>query len=353
MRIDISRADLARLLSGVTKIVEARNTIPVLSMVRLSATADRVSVTATDLDIEASDSVPAMCQPGEVCVEARLLESIVKKLPASALVLLEQDGNTLSIKAGRSRFSLPTLPASDLPTMQGGQFAAEFDTDLAALFAPVAFAMSTEETRYYLNGIFLHVAEGKLRAVATDGHRLGRHDGAESNAEFEAVIVPRKLVNVLPKGELTVSLSGTKIRVAKGDLVYISKLVDGKFPDYQRVIPTGNDKIVTMAADAIRAASDRVSTISADRGRAVKFSIAPGQAIVSVNTPEGSAQEEISADYNGEPVEIGFNSRYVADVFGNFPAGKVKLALADAGAPALVTSDQAPELLCVLMPMRA
>jgi len=358
MNITLPRADLARLLASTTKVVEARNTIPILACVRLVVDGGKLTATATDLDIEITATVDAEAEAdGAVCVSASLLDAIVKKLPASADVTLSLDSATLTVKSGRYTSKLQTLPVEDYPVFSETGFTTEFTADLATLFAPVSFAISTEETRFYLCGIYLTGAGGKLTAVATDGHRLSRNEVAEPDGspplDFAGIIVPRKMVGLVPKGEVAVSLSNTKIRLVTADAVITSKLIDGTFPDYQRVIPTGNDKLISFSSPEMRQAADRVSVVSSERGRAVKFTFAPGQATLAVSNPDsGSATEEIAVDYDGDPLDIGFNSAYVAELIGQFPSGEIRLALADGGAPALFTSDAAPGLLCVLMPMR-
>lgn len=352
MRFSIERAALARLLAGTTKVVEARNTIPVLGCVRLVVAAGVLTVTATDLDIEVTANAPVEGENGALCVDARLLDSIVKKLPADALITAEEKDGVLTVKAGRSRFTLQTLPAGDFPSMAEGSYAAEFDYDLAALFAPVQFAISTEETRFYLNGIYMHVEGGKLVAVATDGHRLSRNIGGEV-PEFDGIIVPRKMVGLVPAGEVHVEVSGTRIRFTTAAGVITSKLIDGTFPDYKRILPTGNDKLVTFDAATMRAAVERVSVVSSERGRAVKLAFADGQATLAVNSPDaGSAAEDVVVSYAEEPIEVGFNNAYLSELVGQFPAGDVCLALADGGSPTLFSSEKAPGLLAVLMPMR-
>lgn len=359
MRITISRQDLARVLSAVTKVVEGRNTIPILSNVLLSVANGTLTVRATDLDIEASASVALLdATDGRTTVEAKLLADIAKK--ATGDIAMDLDSNTLTVKSGKSRFKLQTLPAEDYPSLSAGTFDTEFEVDLAALVAPVQFAISTEETRYYLNGVFLHAVEDGdffLTAVATDGHRLARHrgllpEGLDTATIFKGVILPRKLVSLLPKGKVLVGLSATKVQIASADGVLTSKLIDGTFPDYQRVIPRNNDKLITVEGATLRSAVDRVAVISTERGGGVKLAFASGGATVSLRTDNGSAEEEIAVAYDGEPIDIGFNSKYVGDVFGIFPAGDIRLALNDGGSPALVTSEAAPDLLAVLMPCR-
>jgi DNA polymerase-3 subunit beta len=343
----IERHELARLLGAVTKVVESRNTIPILSSVRLVADGDVLTVTATDLDIEVTASAP--CEGDlAVCLDAKTLTGIVNKA-ADDFVDIDQDG---TVKSGRSRFTLPTLPVSDFPDFSVGDFDATFDADMAALFAPVQFAMSNEETRYYLNGIFLHVDAGKLVAVATDGHRLSRNIGQDVEP-IPGVIVPRKTVGIIPKGSVTVSLSDAKIRFVAGDITILSKLIDATYPDYKRILPTNNDKLVTFGTDDMAKAVARVSVISTERGRAVKLSIADEQITLAASNPEaGSAAEDIVVGYSGAPIEIGFNGQYMTDMLGALPAGGVNMAIADPFSPALFTTDAAPGLLCVLMPMR-
>lgn len=350
MRLAISRQNLARVLGAVGKVVESRNTIPILGNVLLDAS-DRLHVTGTDLDITATASVEAdVSELGRVCVDVKLLSDIVKKAGADD-VYLGTEGDKLIVKSGRSRFTLQTLPAEDFPDLKGGAYTSEFDIDLAALFSQVAFAMSNEETRYYLNGVFIHPLAGNIVAVATDGHRLSRRVGPIV-PDFPSVIVPRKTVGLIPHGTVKLSVSEAKIRVVAGDFVLTSKLIDGTFPDYQRVIPSMNDKIVVVERDALTKAVDRVSTVSSEKGRAVKLSIAPGSIALHVSNPDsGSADDEITADYSGEPIDIGFNSLYVRDVFGTLPPGQVTIALNDSGSPALITGG-ADGLTLVLMPMR-
>ncbi|ESX78265.1 DNA polymerase III subunit beta [Mesorhizobium sp. LSHC414A00] len=353
MKITIPRSDLARLLASTIKVVESNTRIPILSTVLLVADGGIVTATATDMDIEIQSSVIAEAdEDGAFCVSARLLDDIVKKLPADPNVTLAESDGALTVKSGRYTSRLQTLPDSDFPSFSADGFTAHFDVDLAAAVAPVKFAISTEETRYYLNGVYLHATPDGLVAVATDGHRLGKHVVA-SVGEIPAVIMPRKFVGLLPAGTVSVSLSDTKVRITSGETVITSKLIDGTFPDYQRVIPTGNDKIVVFDTATMAEAADRVSIVSSERGRAVKLSFDDDQVTLAVNNPDsGSATEEIVAAYEGEPIEIGFNSAYLAELVGRFPAGDIRLALADAGSPAVFTSDKTPELLCVLMPMR-
>lgn len=344
----IARNDLARILAATTKVVESRNTIPILSTVRLVAADGALTATATDLDIAVTASAPAT---GDIaaCIDARLLSDIVKKLPADAEVSIEIDGGA-TIKSGRARFKLPVLPVGDFPNMDGGAFAAEFEADMAALFAPVKFAISNEEARFWLNGVFLHVVNGKLVAVATDGHRLARHIGPDIGVDFAGIIVPRKASEIMPDGNVAVSVSDTRIRIVKDGAVIVSKLIDGTFPDYMRVIPTGNDKLVRADNGALAAATDRVAVVSATHGSGVRMAIGGGAIALSVRG-DAEASDSVPCDYDGEEIVIGFNSRYVAEALSVFGAGDVTMAFADGGSPALLTG--APDGLdVVLMPMR-
>lgn len=350
MKFTIERADLVRIMTHVSKAVESRNTMPILSSVLLTATDGRLVVAATDLDIEATASAEAAVdEPGAVCVTAKLLADIARK--ATGAVSFELVGAELALKSGRSKFKLQTLPAADFPTFGVPEFESVFEHDLGALFAQVAFAMSSEETRYYLNGVYLAAERGTLTAVATDGHRLAKAV-ADSDAAFPGVIVPRKAVALTGDGMAAVSVSSNKIRIVQGDTTLTSKLIDGTFPDYERVIPTGNDKVVTVDRDAMMKAADRVVTISDEKGRAVKLSITPGAIELSARSGSGTADDEVEAEYSGPPVEIGFNSRYLAEMFGSLPAGPMTIAVVDNMAPALIKSAGREGWVGVAMPMR-
>ncbi|QKC99209.1 DNA polymerase III subunit beta [Mesorhizobium sp. NZP2298] len=358
MKITLPRADLARLLSSTIKVVESRNSIPILSTVRLVADGGKLTATATDLDIEITSAVVAETEEdGALCVSAALLDSIVKKLPPIQDVTLTAEDNTLTVKAGRYISRLQVLPVEDFPSFSADGFTAHFEVDLASVVAPVRFAISTEETRFYLNGVYLIGKTGQITAVATDGHRLSRHivdqPVSAPACEFSGVILPRKFVGLIPAGGVAVDLSDTKVRVTSGETVITSKLIDGTFPDYDRVIPTGNDKVVTFDSAAMAKAADRVSIVSSERGRAVRLSLIDGQATLVVNNPDsGNATEEIAVSYEGEPIDIGFDCSYLTELIGQFPSGDIRLALNDGGSPAVFTSDKAPGLLAVLMPRR-
>ncbi|RWK87459.1 MAG: DNA polymerase III subunit beta [Mesorhizobium sp.] len=371
MRVILERSNLLKSLNHVHRVVERRNTIPILSNVRLSAEGASLEMKATDLDLEVTEATPAKVERGgATTVPAHLLYDIVRKLADGAEVMLktDEDGNAMTVTSGRSSFRLQCLPQSDFPELSAGSFSHIFRLDsvaLKGLIEKTQFAISTEETRYYLNGIFLHTYEAggklKLRSVATDGHRLARAeiDAPAGSEGMPGIIIPRKTVSELqklvddPDIAVTTELSDTKIRFTIGSVILTSKLIDGTFPDYQRVIPTGNDKKLVIDRQSFAAAVDRVSTISSERGRAVKLSINDGQLTLAVNNPDsGSATEELAADYSSDPIEIGFNAKYLLDVAAQLTGSEAKFMLADAGSPTLIHDMADETALYVLMPMR-
>jgi DNA polymerase-3 subunit beta len=372
MRFVVERNFLLRALGHVTGIVERRNTIPILSNILISdAGAEALTLKATDLDIEAVETVRANVEePGAVTIAAHTLHDIVRKLPESAEIRVERKGSADRVKvlAGRASFELAILPADEFPDIGQAEFLHSFtleSQELKRLFEKSRFAISTEETRYYLNGIYLHsidTAHGpKLRAVATDGHRLAQVEveSPRGAAGMPGVIVPRKavaeIIKLLDDGQVPVeiSLSQAKIRFSVSDVVLTSKLIDGSFPDYGRVIPTANKKLLRIEnADLIKAV-DRVSTLSSEKSRAVKLNASEGKLVVSANNPEsGSATEEIPADYQSESIEIGFNARYLLDITGQIDGARTLFKLADTSSPTLVSDENDTSALYVLMPMR-
>jgi DNA polymerase III subunit beta len=371
MKVTVERAELLKSVGHVHRVVERRNTIPILANVLIKAERSKLSFKATDLDLEITDSIAAEVGPGgSTTVPAHMFYEIVRKLPDGAQIVLEASGDraVLAIRAGRSRFTLQTLPESDFPDLAAGDMVNTFKLaagDLKRLIDKTQFAISTEETRYYLNGIYLHTAgtakAATLRAVATDGHRLAQVELAlPSGANgMPGVIVPRKTVGEVQRliedsdAEVTVELSQGKVRFTIGDVVLTSKLIDGTFPDYARVIPLGNDKELTVDKKEFEQAVDRVSTVSSERGRAVKLSLSNGKLMLSVTNPDsGSATEEIEVEYGSEPLDIGFNSRYLLDIAAQIEGEAAVLKLADPGSPTLIQDRDAKGALYVLMPMR-
>ena len=370
MKATIERATLLKGLSHVQSVVERRNTIPILSNVLIEASSDgAMKLMATDLDLQINESIAAAVdQAGATTVSAHTLFDIARKLPEGSQVQITAAEGRMTIVAGRARFSLGTLPRDDFPVIAEGELPTAFElsaTLLKQIIDKTRFAISTEETRYYLNGIFLHVAEADgqpvLKAAATDGHRLARvtvprPDGAEGMPD---VIVPRKCIAELRKlldevdGSVGVSLSATKIRFDLGQAILTSKLIDGTFPDYSRVIPTANDKILKLDPKSFMEGVDRVSTIATEKTRAVKMALDHDRITLSVTSPEnGTAAEEVPGDYSATGFEIGFNSRYLMDILGQIDGDMVEVHLADAAAPTLIRENDKAAALYVLMPMR-
>ncbi len=367
--LTIDRSTFARALAQVARIVEARTTIPVLANIRLAPGDHSLTLTATDLDIEIRTTVECETTGDDpITVNARLLHDLVRKVSDGPVRLTWEDEKTVKITAGRSRVSLQAIPADQFPDLAQGEPGHRFTlvtTDLAEIIKRCEFAISTEETRFYLNGIYFHLpTEGAgpvLRGTATDGHRLACYDIAapEGSAGMPGVIIPRKTVSELARltkdftGPLEISISPAKIIVTAGQTVLVSKLIDGTFPEYSRVIPRTNQNIATLDRAVLMAAVDRVQTVSSERGRAVKFSLANDLLTLSVVNPDsGSADEEIEASYDGPPIEIGFNSRYVLDMLSVMPGESLRMALNDNGSPALFRRNDEDAMLAVLMPMR-
>lgn len=371
MKISIERGALLKAVAQAQSVVERRNTIPILANVLIEAEGNSVSFRATDLDIEVVDKTAAMVErAGATTVAAVTLHEIVRKLPDGALVQLTDDGATgrLTVEAGRSNFSLATLPKEDFPVMASSEYSANFSAPapvLRRLFDKSKFAISTEETRYYLNGVYMHVSDAEggkvLRAVATDGHRLARIDaelpaGAE---EMPGVIVPRKTVGELRKllddddATIAVSVSETKVRFATPAITLTSKVIDGTFPDYTRVIPTGNTRKLEVDASAFAQAVDRVATVSSERSRAVKLQLDEDRLILSVNAPDaGAAEEELAVAYADERLEIGFNAKYLLEIASQVDRENATFMFNNSGDPALMREGNDTSAVYVVMPMR-
>jgi DNA polymerase III subunit beta len=371
MKLTIERAALLRSLNHVQSVVERRNTIPILSNVQMDASGGKLRLTATDMDLAVVESVPASIDTeGSTTAPAHTLYDIVRKLPDGAQVELDAtgDGDQILLRAGRSRFTLQTLPTGDFPQMASGDLPHRFKlpaAELRSMIDRTRFAISTEETRYYLNGIYLHMAKSGdidvLRAVATDGHRLARVElplpsGA---AGIPGVIVPRKTVNELRKlieetsEDVELALSDAKVRFAFDDVELVSKLIDGTFPDYDRVIPTGNDKSLDVGCDDFAAAVDRVATISTEKSRAVKLHVENGVVTLTASSPEsGTATEEIEVEYSQDAIEIGFNARYLLDIAQQIEGDTAQFSMADAASPTIIRDIDDRSALYVLMPMR-
>lgn len=372
MKLTIERDVLLKSLSHVQSVVERRTTIPILSNVKLETENGELRLKSTDMDLEVLESCPAQVSAaGAITVPAHTLYDIVRKLPDGAQVELKYDGaaERVVVRCGKSQFALACLPAEDFPVMATGDIRHVFPlstADLKLLIDRTRFAISTEETRYYLNGIYLHATRDNgidvLRAVATDGHRLARAQIAlpAGAADMPGVIVPRKTIAELRKlldeatAAVEVAVSATKIRFSVERAVLTSKLIDGTYPDYARVIPTQNDKLLDVDCAEFAHAVDRVSAISSDRSRAVKIKVAKGSLELSaVSAEHGSAHEELDVVYDGEPIEIGFNSKYLLDITDRIEGKSIRISMADPASPAILQDqgDETPSLY-VLMPMR-
>ena len=365
MKATVERATLLKCLGHVQSVVERRNTIPILSNVLIEVENGGLKLMATDLDLQVVDSIAAQVETsGATTVSAHTLFDIVRKLPEGSQVELAVSGDKMSIAAGRARFNLATLPRDDFPMIAESDLPTKFQLPaetLKQIIDKTRFAISTEETRYYLNGIFMHVVDGKLLAVATDGHRLARValDAPAGSDGMPDIIVPRKCVAEVRKlldevtGEIEVSLSSTKIRFRAGTAVLTSKLIDGTFPDYSRVIPTKNDRLLKVDTKALAEGVDRVAAMATEKTRAVKMSIDRDRIVLSVTSPEtGTAAEEVPADYASESLDVGFNARYLLDILSEIETDEIEIHLADAAAPTLIREGQSSPALYVLMPMR-
>src|SRR4028119_2030926 len=375
MKATIERATLLKSLGHVQSVVERRNTIPILSNVLIEAQeGGGLRLMATDLDLQINETIEAnVTQAGATTVSAHTLFDIARKLPEGSQVEISASEGKMQVNAGRARFNLSTLPRDEFPVIAEGDLPTRFELPAATLrqiIDKTRFAISTEETRYYLNGIFLHVsdeAQPVLKAAATDGHRLGggagrraggggagaaappgpgrarvpvtRPEGAEGMPD---VIIPRKCVAELRKlleevdGTVAISLSESKIRFGLGTAILTSKLIDGTFPDYSRVIPTANDKLLRIDPRSFEEGVDRVATIASEKTRAVKMAIERDKIPLSVTSPEnGTAAEEVPGDYASEGFEIGFNARYLLDILHQIEGDTVEVHPADAAPPTL------------------
>ncbi|TCO73542.1 DNA polymerase III subunit beta [Rhodovulum euryhalinum] len=371
MKFSIERGTLLRAVGQAQSVVERRNTIPILANVLIEAEGDKVSFRATDLDIEVVDKVTAQVErPGATTVPAVTLHEIVRKLPDGALVELADDGaaGRMTVRAGRSHFTLATLPKEDFPVMASSEYSSNFSAPapvLRRLFDKSKFAISTEETRYYLNGVYMHVADGEggraLRCVATDGHRLARIDAPlpEGAETMPGVIVPRKTVGELRKllddddAQIAVSVSETKVRFATPEITLTSKVIDGTFPDYSRVIPTANARRLEVDAAEFAQAVDRVATVSSERSRAVKLALEDDRLTLSVNAPDsGAAEEELAVAYGDERLEIGFNAKYLLEIASQVDRENAVFLFNSAGDPTLMREGNDASAVYVVMPMR-
>ena len=374
MEFKINSTDLLKALSHIHGIVEVRHTLPILSNIILEAKDDKLILSSTNLDIYCSDKIKAeVLQSGEVSVSAVTFFEIIKRLPSGSevLMIMEEGENEIRLTCGRSKFNLSTLKTDDFPIISDTDLSTNFvlsADELIRIIDKTKFAVSNEETRYYLNGIFLHKAERNsiqfLRAVATDGHRLAQYDiplpqGAE---DITGVIIPKKTIYELRKvlddanGDVSVSLNENKIKFSFNDLKVVSKVIDGTFPDYTKVIPQKNDKNFKTNNSDLKNAIDRVSAVAANeesKSKAIKFCIENNSLSLSVESQsKGSANEMIDVNYSGDKVDIGFNSKYIIDICNEVDGDEISISLSDSISPAIILDKTDENLFFVLMPMR-
>ena len=374
MDFRVNSTELLRALSHIHGIVEVRHTLPILSNIIITTHDNLLSLSSTNLDIFCSDDLEAeVSQNGSTSVSAATFYEIVKRLPSGSEIhiSLSEEDSTLTLKCGRSKFNLTTISPDDFPKISHDDLNIQFvlsATELKRMIDKTKFAISNEETRYYLNGVFLHQTQKNsidiLRAVATDGHRLAQYDiplpqGAK---DMNGIIIPKKMIQELRRvlddatGDINIQLNENKIKFSFNNMQIISKVIDGTFPDYTKVIPQSNDKSITTNNEELKKAIDRVSAVAINeetKSKAIKLIIESNKISLSVDsTSRGSAIEEIDLDYNNEKVEIGFNSRYLIDICNEIDGDKINLKFLNSTSPAIILDNTDENLFFVLMPMR-
>ncbi len=366
MQFEISREALIKPLQLVTGVVERRQTLPVLSNVLLVLDKGTLSLTGTDLEVELVGrvAIASGSEEGEITVPARKLMDICKSLPDDAILKFEFEGNKAVIRFGRSRFSLSTLPANDFPAIEESAGTLEFSLPqrmLKVMLDNTSFAMAQQDVRYYLNGLLFEVSADYLRVVATDGHRLALRTEALTipTATKGQVIVPRKGILELSRlladsdDEVRIVLGSNHIRAHTPNFTFTSKLVDGKFPDYDRVLPKGGDKILTAGRSDLRQALNRTAILSNEKFRGIRLLLSNDELKIVANNPEQEEAEEIiNVEYRGAPLEIGFNVSYLVDVLSVVHTDSVQLILSDSNSSVLLKAAEDNPSLYVVMPMR-
>ncbi|MDT8370697.1 MAG: DNA polymerase III subunit beta [Gammaproteobacteria bacterium] len=366
MEFTVSQESIVRPLQLVCSIVERRATLPILSMILLRAHGNQLTMTSTDMELEMIATLPVSVElEGKTTVSARKFLDICRALPCNATISFNAKENKAIVRAGKSRFSLSTLPSDDFPDSEGANYIDEISlpqSALKSLLDETSFAMASQDVRYYLNGLLLEREDNLLRAVATDGHRLalGSITTATSVAEKNSIIVPRKAILELGRllndteENVTIAFSSQQIKVELPDLHFTSKLIDGQFPNYQRVLPLGGDKEVIAERDLLKQALSRAAILSSDKHRSVRINLDTGLFKATViNQEQESAEEEISVDYQGAPLEIAFNNAYLLDLLNAIPDNKVKMVFSDDNSSVLITpADEKLDRQYVVMPMR-
>ena len=358
MKIEVSQKNLADLLSKAVNLVEKRNTIPILSNVLLSTDDGKLTCTATDMDASVTATTDAtVTTHGATTVNAALFAQVVNKLPKGKLITLSESNGKLTVASGTATFDFATLPAEDFPELASDKFDAEFTAsgdEFKRLFDLSAFCQSSEETRYYLNGVYMHSYEGTARAVATDGHRLARIDST-IKADFPGIIIPRKIVGELRKlhaDEVTVQISATKLRVTAGDVVLLSRVIDGVYPAYERVIPSETSIEAVVDSQSMKIACDLVSLASGERTKAVKLSFKDEKCSIVVNGAHEKGQDEVSLTKEGNDIDIAFNAKYLNDVLTHVDSENVEFHMTEPGNAAVLRPQGDESVLWVLMPTR-
>lgn len=365
MQILTNKEALMPLLSRVGGVVERRQTLPVLGNLLITATEQMIEVVGTDLEVEVRSRVAADVQnPGEITVPARKLIDIWRALPEGVTVAFRVENDRVTIRSGRSRFALSTLPAADFPLMEGtaGDLRIELQQrQLKSMLERTAFAMAHQDVRYYLNGLLLEIHDDRLVAVATDGHRLAKVE-QELSADVEGVrqaILPRKTVIELARllvaseAPVHIDLSEKGFRAGVEETVLTSKLVDGRYPDYGRVIPLAPDKVAQVSREGLRQALLRTSILSNEKYKGVRLEFGPGNLRVQAHNPEqDEAEEELEVDYSGEPAALGFNVGYLLDVLSVLPTEAVQIAFSDSNSSALLSGEDEDRDVFVVMPLR-
>ncbi|MBA3981477.1 MAG: DNA polymerase III subunit beta [Alcanivorax sp.] len=365
MKFTINRELLLKPLQQVAGVVERRQTLPVLSNVLIEVADQQLAITGTDLELElvARLGLEGEVQGGETTVPARKLLDICKSLPAEADIRFEVEGERMVVRSGRSRFTLSTLPATEFPNLEediGGSVLEVAPDQLRRLIDSTAFSMAQQDVRYYLNGMLLELRKGRLRAVATDGHRLAMSDAEVDGITDETqVIVPRKGIMELARllGDVSqpvrLVIGKNHARVVAGDVTFTSKLVDGKFPEYDRVVPREGQRRILADRETLRQALGRVAILSNEKYRGVRIQLSEASLRLQANNPEQEeAEEEVSVDYQGTELEIGFNVSYLLDVLNTLHGTEVQIQLGDSNSSAVLTDPNVAATLYVVMPMR-
>ena len=370
MKFTIEKNDIFKSLSHVQSIVEKKNTLPILSNILLEAKQNNLILSATDMDISVTEKTNCnVIEEGSTTVSAHTLYDIIRKLQdSSEIEMISNDGKIMTLRSGKSKFSLGCLPKEDFPIIEIDNLENELKLDsqkLLKLIDKTRFAVSNEETRYFLNGIYFHtIQEGDhnlISLVATDGHRLAKFDTEfeKNSKDIPGVIIPKKTINEIYKlltdfeGSVKISLNSNKIVFYIGESVLVSKLIDGNFPDYKRVIPKDNKNILKVDRQIFSLAVDRVSTITSDKSPIIKFKLLENVLnMSSINNESGTATEDIITEYNGDKIEIGFNSKYILEMINNLEDETILLHFKDSASPVTAIENSNPNLIYVLMPMR-